>query len=89
MQRKESGAAEALEQCIGLCATQAMAWAQGPMPRQRSESLSIHVDQAQAELDAGLGRDIEAAIQSASEADASAWWKALSAFHARYMQSRV
>ena len=89
VQRKESGAAEALEQCIGLCATQAMAWAQGPMPRQGSESISIHVDQAQAELDAGLGRDIEAAIQSASEADASAWWKALSAFHARYMQSRV
>jgi len=38
---------------------------------------------------AGRGGDIEAAIQSASEADASAWWKALSAFHARYMQSRV
>lgn len=89
VQRNESGAAEALEQCIGLCATQAMAWAQGPMPRHGEEHISINVDQAQAELDAGLGRDIEAAIQSASEADASAWWNVLLAFHARYMQSRV
>lgn len=77
----------ALEQCMGVCATQAIVWAQGPLPARVSEHVRGCVDQAQAELDAGLGRDIDAAIQSASSAVQSAWWDVLRAFQARFMCS--
>ncbi|WFD43792.1 hypothetical protein MPSI1_002456 [Malassezia psittaci] len=57
----------ALVQCIGLCATQAVLWARGSLPWDASEEHRNSVSSAQTEIAAGLGRDVDAAIRAASE----------------------
>jgi len=79
---------EALEQCVGLCATQALIWAKAPGPPDAMAAWQVQVDQAHAEVAAGLGRDLEAAIQAADEANHSAWWDVLRALELRYMARR-
>ena len=77
-----------LEQCVGLCVTQAMVWDQGPVPIYANECVQVGRDQARAELEAGLGRDIDAAIQTASNAIRNPWWDVLRAFHERCTRPR-
>ena len=76
----------ALEQCVGLCATQAAAWARGPLPPARDD-LRARALQAQEEIDAGLGRDIEGALQTGADACASDLWPVLGRFTERYLQA--
>ncbi|WFD20554.1 hypothetical protein MCAP1_002801 [Malassezia caprae] len=78
----------ALEQCVGLCATQALIWAKAPGPPDALAAWQVQVDQAHAEVAAGLGRDIVAAIQAADETNHSAWWDVLRALELRYMARR-
>lgn len=78
----------ALEQCVGLCATQALVWAKAPSPPNALAAWQVQVDQAQAEVAAGLGRDVLAAIQAADEANHSAWWDVLRGLEQRYMSRR-
>ena len=86
--RGEGRMHEALEQCIGLCATQALIWAKAPAPPGAQAAWQVQVDQAHAEVAAGLGRDLVAAVQAADEANHSAWWDVLRALEQRYMARR-
>lgn len=78
----------ALEQCVGLCAAQALIWAKAPGPPDVQAAWQVQVDQAQVEWAAGLGRDMGAAIQAADEANHSAWWDVLRHLERRYMSHR-
>ncbi|KAL4399100.1 nuclear pore inner ring protein [Malassezia pachydermatis] len=79
---------EALEQCLGLCATQMLVWTYAPRRTSLQDEARARCEQAQAELEAGLGRDLEAAVQAAAAQCPSAWWPVLRALIARYMRTR-
>ncbi|WFD37007.1 hypothetical protein MCUN1_003899 [Malassezia cuniculi] len=75
----------ALEQCLLLCVTQAAVWAHVPP----HDSERAGVETAHAEIDAGLVRDVDAAISAAAAATPSPFWDALRAFSHRSLGSRA
>ncbi|WFD31143.1 hypothetical protein MSPP1_002177 [Malassezia sp. CBS 17886] len=83
----------ALEQCIGLCATQAVVWARGRVPSDAPEDRRAHVASAQTEIDAGLGRDVDAALRVAQDVcggtgagvKAAGLWRVFHAFARQYL----
>ena len=58
----------ALAQSIGLCATQAVLWARGPLPPDASDACRAQTSVAETEIASGLGRDVDAAIRAAQGA---------------------
>ena len=75
----DARAGDALEQCLVLCVTQAALWAHVPPP---ADARAL-ADTAHAEIDAGLARDIDAALAGARAAVASPLWEPLRAFARR------
>ncbi|PKI82429.1 hypothetical protein MVES1_003464 [Malassezia vespertilionis] len=55
----------AMEQSVGLCATQALAWANARRPPDLSAASIALAKQAETEIEAGIGRDIAAAVRAA------------------------
>jgi len=90
---RRAGTRAALQQSIALCITQAAVWTHGALPHGADPALCALVDQAHAEVDAGLLRDIEAAIRVADDASARGAdgkrepiWGVLRGFAGRYLR---
>lgn len=86
---RDAQAAAALVQCIGLCATQAVVWARGKLPADAA-SCQEKAAQADAEIAAGLGRDIDAALRVAHSvcADERPLLRVLERFASEYLGAR-
>ena len=84
--REREFVADALEQCLLLCVTQAAVWAHVPP----HDDTRAGAETAHAEIDAGLVRDVDAALKAARATAPSPFWDALRTFaHRSLTRARI